>query len=535
MLFLEILYLINTAWLAIYGVHTLFNAFVYLWKPRSSSFDTGFTSDGPRTRMKVAGDCEPETDRTPLRSPVPRHPSLFNAGAADLDDDLPIVTVQLPIYNERHVVNRLIEAVTRLDWPRDRLHIQVLDDSTDDTTRIIAHAAARAREQGAWIEHVRRPSRRGYKAGALAYGMARTPGRFLAIFDADFLPPPDFLRQTMPSFADPAVGCVQTRWGHVNPDFSALTRSQALGIDGHFFVEQEARHRLGAFLNFNGTAGVWRRDCIEDAGGWQADTLTEDLDLSYRAQLRGWRIHFLSHVESPAELPVQVDAFKRQQFRWAKGSIQTARKLMRELWRSPHPWWRKVLGSLHLTGYLVHPLMLMNLLLLLPLTHSRSPLLLITPFFSLAAVGPPLMYWLAMAARGRSPLRTRAARLGGLVALGTGLAVNNTRAVLEAFLGTESAFKRTPKFAVARASDEWRTSNYALPRDPTVWMELLLAIYASGLLVYVMTVGLWTLWLWVLMYAAGFSYLAYLGFVQGFQLRAARLSMKRPTPAVQPE
>jgi cellulose synthase/poly-beta-1,6-N-acetylglucosamine synthase-like glycosyltransferase len=435
----------------------------------------------------------------------------------------PHITVQLPVYNERHVVERLLEAVVHLDWPAERLQIQVLDDSTDDTSQIIAAALRRYRAQGTprRLEHVRRPDRQGFKAGALQYGLASANGEFVAIFDADFIPPADFLRKTIPCFRDARVGCVQTRWGHVNPDSSQLTRAQALGIDGHFVVEQSARHAIQAYLNFNGTAGVWRRVCMKDAGGWQGDTLTEDLDLSYRAQLRDWRIIYQPDLVVPAELPVQIDAFKRQQFRWAKGSIQTALKLLGRLWRTSHPVWLKVMGTLHLTNYSVHPLMLVNLLLILPMAITESPILRLTPVFTLAAIGPPAVYWTAMAVKS-VPLPTRLGRLAVLIGLGTGLSVNNTRAVLEAVLGLDSEFKRTPKFAVTARSTRWQTSSYALPRDPAAWLELLLALYACGLLAWILSQGIWGLIPWLLMYAGGNGYVSALAFAQAWQARSVR-------------
>ena len=250
---------------------------------------------------------------------------------------LPRVTVQLPIYNERHVASRLLDAVVKLDWPSDRLQIQILDDSTDDTVQIVAAQLSRYQDSGLDIEHIHRGNRDEFKAGALQHGLATATGEFIAIFDADFVPAPDFLRQTMAHFANGRhqIGCVQTRWGHINPEMSWLTRAQAMGIDGHFIVEQSVRDSLHAFLNFNGTGGIWRRTCIDEAGGWQGDTLTEDLDLSYRAQLCGWSIVFRPDIVVPAELPVQLEAFKSQQFRWAKGSIQTSKKLLGQVWRSP--------------------------------------------------------------------------------------------------------------------------------------------------------------------------------------------------------
>lgn len=487
MFVLEILYLLNATLLAVYG----FNSLLLTWLGRYRA--------------------KPATGPARAVGGLP-------AG------EYPRVTVQLPVYNERHVVERLINAVVHLNWPASRLQIQILDDSTDETRHLVAAAVARHRAAGAQmqIDHLHRTDRRGYKAGALQAGLASATGEFVAIFDADFIPPPDFLQKTIPPFRDSSVGCVQTRWGHLNPDSSQLTRAQALGIDGHFLVEQQARHAVHAFLNFNGTAGVWRKSCIADAGGWQGDTLTEDLDLSYRAQLRGWQIFYTPRLVTPAELPVQVDAFKRQQFRWAKGSIQTAQKLLGTLWRSPQPFWLKLLATLHLTTYTVHPLMLMNLLLTLPMTFSESFFLKFTPLFTLSAVGPPLMYWAAMQMQ-QLPVAARISRLFLLVALGTGLSVNNSRAVWQALArrgGLE--FKRTPKFAVTGRSAAWQTSAYALPRNPTAWIEAVLALYALVLLGWVISQGVWWLVFWMALYAAGYGYVAGLSFVQTWQTRTAR-------------
>jgi hypothetical protein len=262
---------------------------------------------------------------------------------------------------------------------------------------------------------------------------------------------------------------------------------------------------------------------MDDAGGWQGDTLTEDLDLSYRAQLGGWRIVYQPEMIVPAELPVQIDALKRQQFRWAKGSIQTALKLLGKLWRSSQPFWRKLLGTLHLTNYAVHPLMVLNLMLILPMTLSYSPALRLAPFLMLSAIGPPLIYWTAMRAQ-HLPLLTRLGRLAMLVGLGTGLSVNNTRAVIEAILGVHSTFKRTPKFAVTGCSTEWQASSYTLPHDPTAWVELILAVFAVGLLGWSISLGLWWLIFWLLLYAGGYSYTAYLSFAQAWQTSTARFA-----------
>lgn len=490
MLIVEILYLISAALLATYGLNSMLYAWLY-WQ------------HGVDNQEAIA-------------------PRLGD----DTLTEFPNVTVQLPIYNERHVVKRLIDAVAKLDWPADRLQIQVLDDSNDDTEQLVAAALASHQASGIQLAHVRRADRSGFKAGALQYGLQTATGEFIAIFDADFVPPADFLRRTIPPFASPKVGCVQTRWGHVNPDTSRLTKAQATGIDGHFIVEQQARHNIGAYLNFNGTAGVWRRHCMDDAGGWEGDTLTEDLDLSYRAQLAGWQIYFQADVVVPAELPVQIDAFKRQQFRWAKGSLQTAQKLLRRVWLTPGPVWRKVMGTLHLTNYAVHPLMILNLLLILPMSFSNSPVLWMAPFLTLTAAGPPAMYWAAMGARNFSWL-TRLRRLVALVALGTGLSVNNTRAAIEAFTGVQSDFKRTPKFAITTAPSQWQTSTYALPRDPTAWIELGLALYSLWLLFFSINLGVWWMVFWLVLYSGSYSYIVYLAFSQAWQMRAVRAAQAK--------
>jgi cellulose synthase/poly-beta-1,6-N-acetylglucosamine synthase-like glycosyltransferase len=504
MLLVELLYFASTVLLALYGFVALLHTWLY-WRQSQ------------------------ETVQPEAAKPAP---------AWEDDQAPPLVTVQLPIYNERHVAERLLRSVLRLAWPAGRLQIQVLDDSTDDTPAIVAATIAAVLPEGGSdgpeCRHIRRASRQGYKAGALQHGLATASGEYIAIFDADFVAPPDFLQRILPLFADEQVGCVQTRWGHLNRHSSALTEAQALGIDGHFVVEQATRSRMGAFLNFNGTAGVWRRTCMAQAGGWQGDTLTEDLDLSYRAQLSGWRIHYQGNVVVPAELPLQVEAFKRQQFRWAKGSIQTAIKLLGRLWASrgapPIPFWKKALGTLHLTNYAVHPLMLANLLLLLPMTFSESILLHVAALFTVAAVGPPSMYWAVQSGQGLSTLQ-RLRRLGVLMSLGMGLSLNNTCAVVEAVTGVKTEFKRTPKFAATDRGASWQTSIYALPRNPIVWLELALAVYSALLLVYCLSQGIWWVSFWVLLYVAGFVFVAGLGFVQAWQLaRAAGTSTPSPEP-----
>jgi cellulose synthase/poly-beta-1,6-N-acetylglucosamine synthase-like glycosyltransferase len=370
------------------------------------------------------------------------------AAAAPELDDFPVVTVQLPIYNERYVVRRLLRAVATLDWPRDRLEIQVLDDSTDDTSEAAAEEAARLRRAGADIVHLRRPTRAGYKAGALRWGMERARGELLLIFDADFVPPRDLLRRIAPSFRDPRVGMVQVRWEHLNASDSLLARIQAIALDGHFVVEHEARSKHGLFFNFNGTAGAWRRACIDSAGGWQHDTLTEDLDLSYRAQLRGWKFEYLRDVTCPSELPGDMRAFKSQQFRWMKGSAQVARKILPRIWRSELSALRKLELTVHLTQNLSFPLVLLLSLCAYPTVLVRSGWIaspwLQVPLIALAT-GSVLLFYGAALAGARPDWRRQLHYLPALMSVAVGLSVSNTLAVLEGLLGRPSPFRRTPK------------------------------------------------------------------------------------------
>lgn len=434
----------------------------------------------------------------------------------------PTVTVQLPVYNERLVIERLIDAVAALDYPRDRLTIQVLDDSTDDTLALARMRADHHRQRGVQIEVIHRSNPTGHKAGALAAAWPEAAGEFIAVFDADFVPGPDFLQRLLPYFDDPQVGMVQARWGHLNAAASSLTRSQALALDGHHVVEQAVRSRLGALLNFNGSAGIWRRACVDEAGGWQADTLAEDLDLSYRAQLAGWQMQFVDDVIAPAEIPPRLQGFKRQQFRWAKGSIQVLRKLAGALLRSSRPLSHRLLGLIHLSGYLAHPLMVLLLLLSLPLLLLNAPLPGVLGLLSIAGLGAPLIFALSQWAAYPDWLR-RVAYLPLLVLLGIGVAVNNTGAVLEAVVGRNpTTFLRTPKFA-----RRGYAGDYELAPDWSLWGEALLAVY--GLVTAVLA-----FWLghgmapFLLLYAAGFAYTAGLGWREWRMLRkqAARLTQQ---------
>ncbi len=397
----------------------------------------------------------------------------------------PSVTVQLPLYNERYVACRLLETVARLDYPGDRLEIQVLDDSDDETTAIVADVVERLGTQGLDVVHLHRTDRVGFKAGALEAGLKEAKGEFIAIFDADFVPPPDFVRRTIPYFATSSVAVVQGRWGHLNREFSILTRAQSLGIDGHFGVEQAARCWGNFLLNFNGTGGVWRKSAIADAGGWTHDTLTEDLDLSYRAQLRGWRIVYRPDIVCPAELPVLVTGFKSQQRRWAKGSIQTARKLLPAVLRSSLSPWRKYQAAIHLTYYLIHPLMLSIVLLSAPLLALRHvpvpPLILgaVTLAIGVSTLGPATL--LVYSQRVLYPNWVRSAWwLPAIMTIGVGVAWSTTLAVLGAFWGRDREFVRTPKFGIGPEGGHWRGKAYVDRRRLGSFVEIALGLYCAG-------------------------------------------------------
>ncbi len=430
--------------------------------------------------------------------------------AAPPPDVWPSVVVQLPIYNEAHVVERLIDGVARLDYPRDRLHVQVLDDSTDETTALIQACAAAHRAHGLNITHLRRPNREGYKAGALAYGLQHTGAEFVAIFDADFLPAPDTLRAMVPHLsASEKVGMVQARWGHLNADTNFLTRVQAFSIDMHFMVEQNARSHAGLMLNFSGSAGLWRRACIEDAGGWQDTTLTEDLDLSYRAQLAGWQCLLLPDVMVPSELPPQLVAYKRQQARWAKGSTQCLRLHGGRILRAQMSPLKKWMALMHLGQYLIQPLLLILVVLAVPLMLSDRLQYMLLSVLGLAGLVPIVAFALSQAALYPRWLPRFLTALPVVVFLGAAMTLNNTIAVGAALLGRPNVFRRTPKFGLR----QWQASGYALAADKTVLADLALVLYAGGgaalalaygkmaalplFLTYMLACGcmvIWTLW-----------------------------------------
>jgi len=431
----------------------------------------------------------------------------------------PAVTVQLPIYNERYTIERLIESVAAFDYPRDRLQIQVLDDSTDDTTDLVRRLVKGYTAQGFDIQLIHRAARSGFKAGALREGLKSAKGELIAIFDADFTPPADWLKKAVSRFSDPHLGCLQTRWGHLNDQFSSLTRGQSLGIDGHFTVEQTVRSRYGLFMNFNGTAGLWRKACIEDAGGWQVDTLTEDLDLSYRAQLNGWKFDYAPDLVVPAELPAQVEAFKQQQFRWAKGSIQTLKKLAPALLRARTPLYRRFMGFVHLSGYLIHLLMLVTVLLMLPVGYFTPQVFRWLPWSLVAGFGPPLLY-LVSATEHLPRLSDRLRLLPMLLLIGCGLSLNNALAILEGLFGKgHGDFARTPKFNLLGEKGSWSVTPYAIPVSPMTWIELGLGCYALlSSVILGIHLGLAAM-PWILIYAVSFFYIAGLSFSQNIELR----------------
>jgi cellulose synthase/poly-beta-1,6-N-acetylglucosamine synthase-like glycosyltransferase len=404
---------------------------------------------------------------------------------------LPSVTVQLPVYNEQYVAERLIDSVTKLRYPLNRLEIQVLDDSTDETVDIIAQRVAHYQKEGWNIQHIRRPQRTGFKAGALAYGLTRSQAEFVAIFDADFVPDPDFLLKTLPNFADPDVGIVQTRWEHLNEDFSLLTRLQALGLNAHFTIEQGVRCAADLFANFNGTGGIWRREAIEEAGGWHADTLTEDLDLSYRAQMKGWKFLYRDDVGSPAELPVAMGAMKSQQYRWNKGGAEVARKLFGQVLATPGlSLGIKFHAAMHLFSSAIFMLVLVLGVLSVPLVaiSDRHPdweiLFFVFDLFQVNLLILIVFYGI--------PFALHARKAKGLVlfysplysSLMMGMSLHNTIAVLEGYLGRKTPFVRTPKFNASGAGNRWNQNKY-LGRQIT-WLtcaEIGFALYFLGGLV----------------------------------------------------
>ena len=434
--------------------------------------------------------------------------------------DLPRITVQLPLFNELYVVERLIKAVTEIDYPNDKLEIQVLDDSTDETAKVAAAVVAKYASQGFDIQYIHRMDRTGFKTGALENGKKTAKGDLLAIFGADFVPKRDCLRKLVDFFTDPLVGCAQMRWSHINGRYNLLTRLQTIMLDGHFVVEQTTRNRTGGFFNFNGTAGIWRRQAIETSGGWQHDTLTEDTDLSFRAQLMGWKFVYLLDEEAPAEIPVEINAFKAQQRRWAKGVMQVGIKLYPRIWLAPLPLRVKLEMFFRLTGNISYPLMIIASMLQFPLLLVRYN----QPFYHLMILDLPLLFFSSISVvlfygsavwyldEKRAP---RLLHLPLVMGLGIGLAFSNARAVLEALLGVKSEFVRTPKYRVEETSDAtWKRKKYRRKRGLLPILELSFALYFLLAIAYSARLHMWGTIPFLLLFFFGFGYMGVMSLLQ---------------------
>jgi cellulose synthase/poly-beta-1,6-N-acetylglucosamine synthase-like glycosyltransferase len=442
-------------------------------------------------------------------------------------DQLPYVTVQLPIFNEQFVIERLIEAVCRLEYPRDRFEIQVLDDSTDETTEVAREIVERYALGFAGMEpqpivYLHRSNRHGYKAGALDKGLDVARGEFVAIFDADFVPPPMWVMQVIHHFAEPEIGMVQTRWTHLNRNYSFLTQVEAILLDGHFVLEHGGRSRAGVFFNFNGTAGMWRRETISTAGGWQHDTLTEDTDLSYRAQLVGWQFKYLQDVECPAELPIEMTAFKTQQARWAKGLIQTGKKILPRVLKSDAPWHTKLEAWYHLTANISYPLMIVLSVLLMPAMIIRSwqgyiqMLLIDFPLFIASTMSVSTFYMVSQKELYPKSWYKALMYVPFVMALGgVGLTITNTKAVIEALFGVKSAFARTPKYSVKKKGEKSQAKVYRKRLGVIPWIELGIGCYFAWTVYYAVSTENFFTVPFLLLFVFGYWYTGLLSLLQG--------------------
>jgi cellulose synthase/poly-beta-1,6-N-acetylglucosamine synthase-like glycosyltransferase len=436
--------------------------------------------------------------------------------------ELPRITVQLPIYNEQFVIERLIEAVCAMEYPADKLEIQLLDDSTDETCQVASDIVDRYAALGHPIVYLHRTNRHGYKAGALDAGLKVAQGDLIAIFDADFVPPPDWLMKVVHHFAEPEIGMVQTRWTHLNRDYSLLTQVEAILLDGHFVLEHGARARSGDFFNFNGTAGMWRRQAITDAGGWQHDTLTEDTDLSYRSQLAGWKFKYLPHIECPAELPIEMTAFKTQQARWAKGLIQTSIKVLPIIFKSNVPRRIKIEAVYHLTANLSYPLMVVMTVLLIPAMIVRfyqgwfEMLIIDVPLFAASTLSIGVFYVVSQRELFPKTWLKTFLYLPILMALGIGLTVTNTKAVMEALFGIKSAFARTPKYSVAKKGEKSNAGKkYRKRLLLTPWIELAIGGYFALAILYTFTNNNFFTAPFLVLFVVGYWYTGLMSLLQG--------------------
>lgn len=442
------------------------------------------------------------------------------------EDKLPSVTIQLPIFNEQFVIDRLIDACCRLDYPRDRFEIQVLDDSTDETTAVAQQIVERYARGFAGMDpqpitYIHRTNRYGYKAGALDAGLQVAKGEFVAIFDADFVPPREWVMQVIHHFAQPEIGMVQTRWTHLNRDYSFLTQVEAIMLDGHFVLEHGGRSRAQVFFNFNGTAGMWRRKTIGEAGGWQHDTLTEDTDLSYRAQMVGWKFKYLQDVECPAELPIEMTAFKTQQARWAKGLIQTGKKILPRVMKSDQPWHTKLEAWYHLTANLSYPLMIVLSVLLMPAMIIRSwqgwlqMILIDLPLFMASTMSISSFYLVSQKELFPKSWFKTFLYLPFLMALGVGLTITNTKAVMEALFGVQSAFARTPKYRVNKKGEKSQAKKYRKRLGIIPWIELAIGCYFALTVWYAFTTENYFTMPFLILFVFGYWYTGLLSLLQG--------------------
>ena len=492
-IFVIVIYSFDIVFLFLFGIHSYL--MVYLYRKNSRFCDTELLKEYP---------------------PVDIHK----------DKKIPVVTIQLPIYNEFYVVDRLIDNSVIIQWPKNKLEIQVLDDSTDETIEKVKNLVSAYKRQGYDIKHLHRKNREGHKAGALKEGLEVAKGEFVAVFDADFIPAPDFLIKTVPYFQDTDIGMVQTRWGHINNDYSILTKAQSFGIDGHFMIEQVARNANNLWMNFNGTGGIWRKKCIYESGNWQSDTLTEDFDLSYRAELAGWKFRYFKDIVNPSELPATMSAFKSQQFRWCKGSIQTAMKLIPRILKSSFNWEVKAEAIIHLLNYSVHPLMIINILFTLPLLlmekwtffklYDTSLFVLFgaAAFLSIGTFGPTVFYMYSQRELYKDWKR-RLVWMPVLMMIGTGIAVVNSRAWIEAVLGIQSTFKRTPKYRIESKKDKLKERmKYTLPLDRMSFLELFMGIYSLVLIYFSITTGRAFILPFLILYASGFFYVSFLSVIE---------------------
>ncbi len=491
-LMLLIPYFVVLVWLASYGVHRYVLVYLYYKNKKHAQKDP---------------------------------PGLWPEG------QLPRVTVQLPIFNEQYVIERLVDAICKMDYPKDRLDIQVLDDSTDETVEVARAVVERYAAMGHPVSYHHRTNRYGYKAGALDEGMKHCQGEFIAIFDADFVPPEDWLMRVIHHFTDAKTGMVQTRWTHLNRDYSFLTQVEAILLDGHFVLEHGGRSRTDVFFNFNGTAGMWRRVAIEEAGGWEHDTLTEDTDLSYRAQLKGWKFKYLQDVECPAELPIEMTAFKTQQARWAKGLIQVSLKILPTVLKSNAPRRVKMEAWYHLTANISYPLMIVLSTLLLPAMMIRfyqgwfQMLFIDLPLFMASTFSVSSFYLVSQKELFPKNWGKTFLYLPFLMALGIGLTITNTKAVIEALLGIQTSFKRTPKYNVEKKSDKSvAAKKYRRRLGVIPWIELLIGCYFALTVAYAISNQNYITVPFLLLFILGYWYTGLMSLLQG---RFDRVSFKR--------